>query len=259
MIISSPKSLRELRDLPFCYLCGRRFEAGSILNRDHIPPKSMFKQSDRLSPLIMPTHETCNNDRAGEDELVSQLVAVLHGKRPGSDKLKRNLSIFTPKTGKPVIGMGGVALSSIIWRWVQGFHAALYREYTAFPGGYIFSPMPEGHIKDGKLVFLNDHKDRSIWVQVLKANRMVERTDEVRCWGEKCRYECTWTTLDDGKNICVFGLQIYNWEALGDTQFEPRGCVGYYGPTKCAPPLAAIGTKLQMPISNVEPLQPFGR
>jgi len=164
MMLNSRKSLRDLLKLSFCYLCGKTFVPTSRQNKDHVPPKKMFAIADRFSPLILPAHEECNNSRSDEDELVGQMVALLHGKRPGSDRLRKTLSVFTTHgSNEPLLGISGVNLNRIIWRWVQGFHAALYQEsVSVFPGGFIFPPMPAGHLKQGKVAMEDDQQDREI-------------------------------------------------------------------------------------------------
>lgn len=83
--ILTQKELRDAGRLDFCYLFGDRFEASSKRSSDHVPPKAIFAKEDRDPPLILPTHHKCNQKRSGEDELIGQIVALLHGKSPPED------------------------------------------------------------------------------------------------------------------------------------------------------------------------------
>lgn len=92
--ILTQKELQDARSQDFCYLCGERFEANSKQSPDHVPPRSIFAKDDRDPPLILPTHHNCNQERSVEDELIGQLVAVLHGRYPPEDQLKLRLLLF---------------------------------------------------------------------------------------------------------------------------------------------------------------------
>ena len=262
MILNSQKQFQELRKLDFCYLCGQKFKVDEKPepNRDHIPPKSLFAAVDRINMAFnLPTHPSCNNQRSNEDEVMGQLAGVLHGKHPESTALKNKLSLFpVAKSPEPFIGLQ-LPLQPIIWRWIRGFHTALYHEFIPGGiGGFILEPLPKGYMKDGRVIIDPPPKDYELWVEFIKVNRSRDSLDTIFCWGGKCRYECGWTTLDDGRNICVFALRIYNWEDLGDVRYPKRGCVGYYCPTTPVPQGAAMGTKILLPIENQKPLDPFG-
>jgi hypothetical protein len=66
--------------------------------------------------------------------------------------------------------------------------------------------------------------------------------------------------MDDGTWACIFGLNIYDWKNLGDANLRRRGCVGFYMPANGLPAGATTGIarKLEIPILNLDPLDPFG-
>ena len=79
--LTNQKDFRQAQKLPFCYLCGSYFAKNDIKNKDHVPPKSIFNESDR-EPLILPTHVECNNKFSENDEKVGQLISSQSGKIP---------------------------------------------------------------------------------------------------------------------------------------------------------------------------------
>ena len=76
----SPRELKAVRKLPFCYVCGERLAHGEG-NRDHVPSSSCISDSDRPhSPLILPSHPACNSSFALADESNGQFRSMLHGR-----------------------------------------------------------------------------------------------------------------------------------------------------------------------------------
>ena len=61
---------RAKRRLTTCYLCSKPLTDGREVNRDHAPPRALFLDKDRSSPLILPTHIICNQARSNHDEIV---------------------------------------------------------------------------------------------------------------------------------------------------------------------------------------------
>ena len=93
---------RAYQRLDRCYLCGKPLDDGRPTNRDHAPPRAMFLEADRTSPLILPSHVACNGTNSRRDEIVGQLVQVLNDRRPDPTKDRRGLSgIGRPATPLP--------------------------------------------------------------------------------------------------------------------------------------------------------------
>jgi hypothetical protein len=67
------KDLQAVRDLSFCYLCGNQFDPNDQVNRDHVPPKSIFARHDRR-PLTLRTHVDCDSAHKRTDEKIGQLA-----------------------------------------------------------------------------------------------------------------------------------------------------------------------------------------
>src|SRR5690606_13435792 len=81
MEIASQRQLRAHGQPDFCYLCGEVLDGSVRTNRDHCPPKAFFATPDRENfPILLPTHETCNNKWHKTDEIISIVADALHTK-----------------------------------------------------------------------------------------------------------------------------------------------------------------------------------
>jgi hypothetical protein len=262
MRLQTDRELREVQKLGFCYSCGSKFKTGEKTTKDHIPPKAIFLSGDRLRPLILPTHLKCNNVNSETDEIVGQLIYALHGIYPKKGNIKVKISLYENASSEaPVLGLEGINLKGVVARFVKAFHAALYREYLPDDTRNWFDPpTPIGIKKDGKIKFERIRVQFPLFVDTLKKNRKAGKVDSILCFNDKCLYECVWEQMDDGTWACIFGLNIYNWKNLGDANQQKRGCVGFYMPDKGLPAGATTGIirKLEIPIWNFDPLDPFG-
>jgi len=261
MEIKTHKQLQRLRKLNFCYKCGQSFDKNKT--RDHVPPKTLFQKKDRSHPLILPAHLNCNNDESWSDEIMGQLITVLHGIYPQKNKVKVKVKLAeNSKNKQPVLILENINVHGFIWRCVKAFHAALYKEYLPQEtDNWVDPPIRPGNKTNKGVVFEDLSPQFPILVKTIKQNRMAGRTDRIECFTGKCVYECTWETMDNGKWACMFALNIYDWKNLGDPNHQKRhGCVGFYMPKTGLPETATTGIArtLEMPIPNFEPLDPFG-
>jgi hypothetical protein len=267
--LSTQNDFRSVQKLPFCYLCGKTFSEGAEKDRDHVPPKSIFATEDRDPPLILPTHPCCNRAQSDYDEIVGQLIAAIHGKYPKPANMKLNVQVAeSADTGAQSAWLSGTNLHRVVCRWLRAFHAALYREYLpdndGTKDGTMFGfdpPFPVGHVdEDGQIRVDAIRPHHTYFVEHVKRNRTAGRLDRIACFNGKCVYECVWDKADGGQSICVFALDVYDWSALANTEaFPKRGCVGVYLPAKGRPLDATAATSIDIPISNIEKLDPFGR
>jgi hypothetical protein len=252
-------TFQDTSRLPFCYLCGQSFGSSDDTNRDHVPPSGLFARADRAIPLVHRTHRRCNELRSPEDQAIGQLVGVLHGRRVNRahDKLRIRVGRFPD--GHRVAAVTGLDIREAIRRWVRGFHAALYREYLSLDAVFAtYPPLPEGrpagdHVEYGRIPDVLPKL-----VEELKRNRAVENLDRVVCRNGKCRYECVWSQADDGRWMCIYGLDLYNWKKLGDGSQPARGCVGcYLRPAGGIPPNASVATRLVFDMGRTSSFDPF--
>lgn len=153
-------------------------------------------------------------------------------------------------------------IDTAIWRWVHGFHAALYRQPLAIKYCTLRSPFPRADMIDGRYVLRELLPQHEIIVETIKRNRASDNLDRVAANGLKLRYECAWLQSNDKSHwACLFGLDIYDWKDLGShTKAIPsRGCAGLYVPAdRRAPPNAARDLGGLIKMQNRDPLDPFG-
>lgn len=266
-ILRTQASIRPARNLPFCYLCGQTFNTQKDNHPDHVPPESIFALEDRNFPLKVASHFKCNNPQSKSDEVISQLIAVIHGKQPALKNVKLNPQIYdvdnirdSNNNSESFLAFRNVGLVEQIWRWVRGFHAAFYSEFLPHETRKIVHPpFPIGQIQsDG--FSIDKILDRQYhFVEIIKKNRLANCTDKIICYNGKCDYECVWVQMDNGFWACVFALNIYDWIRLADKHFSPRGCVGWYQPQLGRPKNGTKWTLLEIPLINLEPLDPFGK
>ena len=98
--ILTQQDLRAARRRDFCYICGEALSTDQKPSRDHVPPTSLFASEDRDPPLILPTHHACNMERTREDELIGQIVSLLHSKIPRAEIMKLPLFAIDRGTGR---------------------------------------------------------------------------------------------------------------------------------------------------------------
>lgn len=253
--VTTQRERREVQSLPFCYLCGRPFEPGDVKNRDHVPPDAVFKKAHK-DPLLLPTHISCNSAHGADDEKISQLIALRYGKVP-RDPRNRRLEI-NRQTG----ALTNLNIDRVVWRWISGFHAALYREpaLQIQLTGALVTPFPRGRLVNEVPLIDKLLPQHELFVQALKTNREIGNIDRVYCNKEQLIYECVWYQADNGGPwMCFFGLNIYDWKDLGlRRDRNPRGCAGAYALlSRVAPTIAAKGIANFGSGRNVDKLDPF--
>jgi hypothetical protein len=220
----------------------------------------MFLDEDRGDPLILPTHPGCNQGESGEDELVGQFVSVLHGKYPKPERQRLDIiGGYLRPDGQRIALMRGVNLQRIIWRWVRGFHAALYGEYLPKMARFaVHPPLPVGRQEGDHLIGDPIAPQQAFVPEEIKKNRVAGNLDVLKCCNGKCCYETIFVRADNGHPLCFWALRIYDWEKLADPRWPAsRGCIGCYEPPAGIPQRASQGTRLEFPFPNRDHLDPF--
>ena len=180
--LGTQKAMRDVRKLAFCYLCGATFNQTEKRNRDHVPPSGLFAVADHDFPLILPTHRNCNAKQSADDQAVGQLVSIIHGRMPLPEHNKLRVSVGRFEDGSPSLAVRGLNLQSIIWRWIRGFHAALYREYLPENARFLnCAPLPEAELSAGKPKFLPVGVAIPKFVEEIKRNRATGTLDRIAC------------------------------------------------------------------------------
>jgi len=229
--------------------------------RDHVPPKKIFKSSDRSWPLILPAHEKCNSELSMSDEQAKELVAALHSGPVSTPPTRTRPVGVVKRLGEPTGGLlQGLPLGQIIARILRGCHAALYRDYLPLDTeNMILTPLPKFDSKTGEIAeetFLPQHE---LFCNQLKNNRKIQNVDRIHAYNGNFRFEAVWLTADGVTNVAAFGIDIYNWHKLGDEVLgRSQGCVGSYRiKGNIVPKGASVATQLELPFRYHEPLNPF--
>ena len=206
---------RSVQNLPFCYLCGRDFVAGDSKNRDHVPPQSIFAPADR-EPLWLPTHPACNGEYRLLDEKIAQLIALRYGKVPSNAAHSRLKFAYSRR--RDLGAVVNLDIDSAVWRWIGGFHAALYRESGVGIWGSLVTPFPKARIVNGRPVFAPLLVQHPLFVQTIRSNRLRGNLDRIVCNKGNLTYECVWQQADNGGAwMCIFA-STFSWD------FRPASC-----------------------------------
>jgi hypothetical protein len=250
---------RSVQNLPFCYLCGRQFITGESQNRDHVPPECIFARLDR-EPLWLPAHTACNKSCSLLDEKIGQLIALRYGKVPRNPRYRRLKFAVSPQ--RDLGAVVNLDIDAAVWRWIGGFHAALYREPGVGIKGSLITPFPRARIVSGRAVFEPLRVQHQLFVETIKSNRRRSNLDRISCNKGKLTYECVWQQADNnGPWMCVFALDIYDWKDLGRTRVLPaRGCAGFYiTPTQSVPASATKAVKSSIIVPTSDQFDAFAR
>jgi hypothetical protein len=191
------------------------------------------------------------------DEKIGQIISLKWGYVP-SDPKNRRLQ-FTILNDKLPPAINNVNIDGAVWRWIRGFHAALYNQFLAeTPLRALVTPFPR--TQDGSIIIEKLQAQHPLFVRTIKINRTKLNVDRILSNNGKCLYECVWHQDDDKSAwLCIFALNIYDWKDLGETGVEPsRGCAGAYT-LAATPPNATRAVDSAIILPNFEPLDPFGR
>ena len=259
MEILSQSQLRAHGTPEFCYLCGETLDGPSPINRDHCPPKGLFAPADRENfPVILPTHERCNNSWKEADELIGIVTDALHTK-----KKSQNLA-HTSKLRAEFVAIGeaeatsvsNLPLAPMAARIVRGMHALLYKEFLPVDTKSKFHiPLPEGDLRTRSV--LAPLEQTFTFSGVIRKALLSKTADVVRAYNDKFKYACTWEQFDNGQPFCIACFDIYTFHALSPpvTNF-PKSFISMYIPHS-QPPGAARASGLEIEITQGELLDPW--
>ncbi len=257
--IVTAKHLRAVQKLSFCYLCGIEFSESCDIDRDHVPPKTVFASKDRKNVLWLPTHRHCNGSHNLRDEKIGQLIGLKRGAIPSDPRNKRlHFEIF-PETLRGAVT--NINIDEIIWRWISGFHAALYEEPISIGRAKsLATPLPKAKKTKRGIQSQFYQKQHRHFVEVIKINRYKNNLDKIVCYNSQVIYECVWSKADTGQWMCIFALNVSDWRELGENCGMPaRGCAGFYlRPSGGYPENARTQMTTPILIPNIDPDDPFG-
>jgi hypothetical protein len=226
-ILDTQIDFRRVQRLPFCYLCGASFLEDDITDGDHVPPRSAFNSRDREPALKLRTHKKCNASNSVDDKKVGQLIALR--RREAAPSLRDQALRFVTTSG--MVGVTNLNVDAAVWRWVRGFHAALYAKPLVDARYTLRTPFPRADDVGGQYVLQPLLEQHKLIVATIKRNRAWNNLDRVVSNRGQLQYECIWCLTDDGNSwLCMFALDIYDWKDLGSTTaaIPARGCAGIY-------------------------------
>lgn len=255
----TPKDLRSAQRLPFCYLCGAAFVPDDNTNSDHVPPKSVFAKQDRM-PLVLATHYECNSGQKKLDERIAQLIGLKRGYQPSNPRDRHLRFMIFPQHAMGAVT--NVNIDEAVWRWIRGFHAALYRQpLPRETRGALVTPFARSRVVGNKIIVDPITPQHYAFVETIKTNRAKRNLDRISCNAGKLTYECVWCQSDEGPWMCIFALDLYGWKELGEPRrLRSRGCAGFYVlASGAAPESAARGVRSPIIVPNLDLLDPFGR
>jgi hypothetical protein len=252
------RDFQQVRSLSFCYICGVAFSPDDEVDRDHVPPKSAFSAADRRLVLILKTHKACNHSLSVADKKVGQLIALRRRVHP---KAARDFALRFGHYSGIGVAVENVNVDAAIWRWIKGFHAALYRQPLLGNSVAFLTPFPRADKTTGGFKLQPIRAQHLVAVETIKINRALGNLDSIVANNGKLRYECVWCLADDRVQwLCCFAVDIYDWKDLGShtTEIPARGCAGIYMlPNFAAPPGAAENRKTEIAIPNIDKLDAF--
>jgi hypothetical protein len=248
-ITRQPDVRRHLKH-PFCYFCGREFEAADaqVTNHDHVPPEKLIVVDDRSNfPLKMKVHLACHKPYSTEDERIIQIIRAGRGEHPKPGQDRTGVEFLQLRDGRmiPYIRNQHLDLNKAFFRYVRGFHAALYDQFLPLnTDRAVHLPMVEFSLDD------QEHQirlftDREIQHATLGGMFKLSlddgaEMDAVVTYNGAMIYECMWRLDPEDRAECIFCLRLYDLTDLGPVDLLPRrALLGLYRPVAGIPPKAA--------------------
>jgi hypothetical protein len=179
------------------------------------------------------------------DVKTAQLIGITRGQKFKRNHVALNVAPWPSAEHEQPIGiLSNLDLGAEIWRWVRGFHAALYQSYLPADRLHgICEPVPKGDLTPRGLQVIDRPHIRDAMKQVLLLSLEAEQIDVIRSNSGKLLYSCVWVLppLDESWGCC-FGLKVYDWKNVGDPRFPRRDCFGWYTIDGAPPDGASIAT-----------------
>lgn len=254
------KDFRPLKTLPFCYLCGQYFNEHDDTDEDHVPPRTVFRKSDRDPPLKLKVHLACHGKYCQTDRQTGQLLAIKTG--ASLPKSRRDVALnLVHYPELQAVAVDNLDVDSAVWRWVKGFHAALYRAPLFEGGKYIQTPFPKA-LKTPNGVHIEPLLQQFyLTVKTIKTNRIRGNIDRICSNNGKLLYEAVWCRFDNSEKwFAMFAIDIYGWKDLGSStpELPSRCCAGLYAPKDgLLPQGAATDKESRILIPNFDKLDVF--
>lgn len=144
-------------------------------------------------------------------------------------------------------------IHTAVWRWIRGFHAALYRVPLKVGfRGELNTPFPSAQIGADGLVLDTPSAKYPHLAYILEKNRAAGNVDRIVSNKGAVSYECVWGKPDEqGPWVCAFALDVSDWKDLGEPRLYQRDCLGFYV-QDALPALATVEIKAELTRSSEE-------
>jgi len=229
MIINSQSKYQGLSKPEFCYFCGIALADGSVTNKDHCPPKRVFRPSDLVNyPTILEVHKRCHEMWSAYDERYAAIFAV--SSRNAKALSRRETVLRSQKVdGLPSARIiYNAPMEKLYYRVCRFAHALFYKQFL--PDGtpvQVFGPAVELN-QD-----LTPKKHFSALMRKLSDQLLCAQShgaaDGIVSHSNKFKYVCTWDLSDEGRSMCIFAFDIMNSANLRPARHSRPSCViGFY-------------------------------
>jgi hypothetical protein len=221
-----------------CYLCGEPLPILDLeetpirrndptINDDHVPPETLFAPADRANfPLLLRTHATCNGGESSNDQKMAELFRLIWNPKTEDDLQVLALEWESDSTERATASYWrGDDLPAIVFRWIRGFHHALYGEHlplntkraTLLP---FLEMKPEGAVRP--------HQQYFDFARHIQRQRALDSLDQIIAYNGRLQYQCVWFT-DGACSTCIYALDVNGWSVFsGGPAGSYRSAVGCY-------------------------------
>lgn len=208
MIISNQKQWQRQRRNTICYLCGRELVNDCDNNDDHCPPIKIFNKVDRANyPIILTVHRVCNQSWALDDNRFAVIWS----------KISKNPSNYFNPGGvvksEPVGSLSNVSLlhnvpfEKLIYRILRMSHYVFYNEFLS-EGTKVSFQLPFNRF-DKNYTPLDQGVELFYGLSSqLIYSQSVNMVNGIVAYNSKFKFVTTWDNLDDGRDICIFAIDI---------------------------------------------------
>jgi hypothetical protein len=254
--LTTQRDFRELRRLPFCFLCGQSRDsdhAGNAWALVHLPPLSLFDITDRSPVLKLPCHATCH-DQVSRHRVAATFLSISsdRSKCGVENSLRAPEPVSSDTRHREQEPSPGMSVAELIW-WIRGFHAALYRIFLdpTLVRWAVHIPSGVDPHNGSAAETAQAGAQRASFVSLIENNRRARRLDQLEYYHGGCTYECVWARQDETRWVCVWSLDISGSTRRPQQSADLRDrFFGSYGPAVRPPPIASQETPVGITLAS---------
>lgn len=221
-----------------CYLCGEPLPILDLsetpicredptVNDDHVPPETLFAPGDRANyPLKVRTHVSCNGDQSQNDQKMAELFRLIWNPQTQDDLQTLALEWESDASGRAIASYWrNDDLPGIVFRWIRGFHHALYGEYLP-PQTKRATLLPFLEIKPNGAS--RPHQQYYDIAKSIQRQRALNSLDQIIAYNGRLQFQCAWF-MGGNSATCIYALDVNGWSVFSGGRAGPyRSCLGCY-------------------------------